>query len=46
MMTDYEALKKKVQELAERDWDRPALEARYRNLAAEGKASAMTPSPK
>jgi C_GCAxxG_C_C family probable redox protein len=35
-MTDYEALKAKVQELAERDWDRPAIEARYRKLAAEG----------
>ena len=36
MMTDYEALKLKVRELAERDWDRPALETRYRRLAAEG----------
>ncbi len=36
MMTDYEALKIKVQELAERDWDRPAIEARYKRLAAEG----------
>jgi C_GCAxxG_C_C family probable redox protein len=35
MMTDYEALKTKVQELAERDWDVPALEARVRKLAAE-----------
>jgi C_GCAxxG_C_C family probable redox protein len=35
-MTDYEALKVKVQELAERDWDRPAIEARYQKLAAEG----------
>jgi C_GCAxxG_C_C family probable redox protein len=35
-MTDYEALKMKVQELAERDWDRPAIEARYQKLAAEG----------
>ncbi len=35
-MTDYEALKAKVQELAERDWDVPALEARYKALAAEG----------
>jgi C_GCAxxG_C_C family probable redox protein len=35
-MTDYEALKIKVQELAERDWDRPAIEARYKRLAAEG----------
>lgn len=36
MMTDYEALKLKVRELAERDWDRPAIEARYKRLAAEG----------
>ena len=36
MMADYEALRKKVQELAERDWDRPTLEARYKKLAAEG----------
>lgn len=36
MVTDYEALKIKVQELAEREWDLPALEARVRKLAAEG----------
>jgi len=35
-MADYEALKARVQELAERDWDVPAIEARYKNLAAEG----------
>jgi C_GCAxxG_C_C family probable redox protein len=35
-MADYEALKAKVDELAERDWDVPALEARVRKLAAEG----------
>jgi len=35
-MADYEALKAKVQELAERDWDRPAIEARYKKMAAEG----------
>ena len=35
-MADYEALKARVQELAERDWDVPALEARVRKLAAEG----------
>jgi len=35
-MTDYETLKKKVQELAEREWDMPAIEARYKKLAAEG----------
>jgi C_GCAxxG_C_C family probable redox protein len=36
MMTDYEGLKVKVQELAERDWDLPAIEARYKKMAAEG----------
>jgi C_GCAxxG_C_C family probable redox protein len=35
-MADYEALKKKVDELAERVWDVPALEARIKKLAAEG----------
>jgi C_GCAxxG_C_C family probable redox protein len=35
-VADYEALKARVQELAERDWDRPAIEARYRNLAEQG----------
>jgi len=35
-MTDYEALKKKVDELAERDWDVPALEASVKKLAEEG----------
>ncbi len=35
-MVDYEALKAKVEELAERDWDVPALEARVKKLAAEG----------
>ena len=35
-MADYEALKAKVEELAERDWDAPALEARYKKLVAEG----------
>ena len=35
-MADYKALKARVQELAERDWDMPALEARYKVLAAEG----------
>ncbi len=35
-MTDYQALKTKVQELAERDWDAPALELRYKQLAAQG----------
>ena len=35
-MADYEALKKKVDELAERDWDVPAIEARVNKMAAEG----------
>ena len=35
-MTDYEALKAKVQELEERTWDAPAIEARFRKLEAEG----------
>jgi C_GCAxxG_C_C family probable redox protein len=35
-MADYESLKARVQELAEREWDTPALEARVRKLAAEG----------
>jgi C_GCAxxG_C_C family probable redox protein len=35
-MPDYEALNKRVEELAERDWDEPGLEARVRKLAREG----------
>ena len=35
-MADYEALKKRVQELAERAWDVPALEARIKKLSAKG----------
>jgi len=35
-MADYEALRAKVQELAERNWDIPAIEARYKKTAAEG----------
>jgi len=35
-MTDYEALKDKVQELAERVWDDQGIEARFRKLAQEG----------
>lgn len=35
-MADYEALKKKVDELAERAWDVPAIEARVKKMAAEG----------
>jgi len=36
MVTDYEALKVKVQELAEKNWDLPAIEARYKKMATEG----------
>jgi C_GCAxxG_C_C family probable redox protein len=35
-MADYAALKRKVDELAARDWDEPGLQARIRKLAAEG----------
>jgi C_GCAxxG_C_C family probable redox protein len=35
-MADYEALKTRVQELADREWDVPALEARIRRLMEEG----------
>jgi len=35
-MPDYAALKKKVDELAARDWDEPAIQARIRKLAKEG----------
>jgi C_GCAxxG_C_C family probable redox protein len=35
-MADYEALKVKVQELADRDWNIPAIEARHNKLLAEG----------
>lgn len=35
-MTDCTALQARVQELAEREWDRPAIEARVKKLAAEG----------
>jgi C_GCAxxG_C_C family probable redox protein len=35
-MADYEALKKRVDELAARDWDEPGLQARVSKLAAEG----------
>jgi C_GCAxxG_C_C family probable redox protein len=34
-MADYEALKARVKELADREWDVPALEARVKKLAAE-----------
>jgi C_GCAxxG_C_C family probable redox protein len=35
-MADYEALKARVQELAEREWDMPAIEARYKKMAEQG----------
>lgn len=35
-MADYQALKAKVQELAERDWDRPAIGARFKKMTEEG----------
>jgi C_GCAxxG_C_C family probable redox protein len=35
-MADYEALKKRVQELAERVWDVQAIEARVKKLSAKG----------
>ena len=35
-MADNEKLRKKVQELAERAWDIPALEARIKKLSAQG----------
>jgi len=35
-MTDYAALKKKVDELAEREWDITGIQARIRKMTAEG----------
>ena len=35
-MADYEALKKRVEELAEKEWDMPAIEARIKKLSKEG----------
>jgi hypothetical protein len=35
-MADYEMLRARAQELAERDWDTPAIEAKVRKLVAEG----------
>ena len=35
-MPDYEALRARVQELADRQWDVPALEARIRKLSKDG----------
>ena len=34
-MADYEALKARVQELAEKAWDSPAIEAWFKKLATE-----------
>jgi C_GCAxxG_C_C family probable redox protein len=35
-VADYEALKKKADELAEKEWDAPAIEARVKKMFAEG----------
>jgi C_GCAxxG_C_C family probable redox protein len=35
-VADYEALKARVDELAAREWDVPAIEARYQKMAAQG----------
>ncbi|MGD8455189.1 MAG: C-GCAxxG-C-C family protein [Anaerolineales bacterium] len=35
-MADYDALKKKVQELADRDWDEAAIKARVKKLVEDG----------
>ena len=35
-MTDYELLKARVEELADRDWDEAAIKARIRNLSENG----------
>ena len=35
-MVDYGALQARVEELAGRDWDRSAIEARYKKMAKEG----------
>ncbi len=35
-MADYEALQARVEELADRDWDVPALEAKFQELTAKG----------
>ncbi|MFH1242546.1 MAG: C-GCAxxG-C-C family protein, partial [Pseudomonadota bacterium] len=35
-MADYEALKRKIEELTERVWDVQTIEARFKKLAAEG----------
>jgi C_GCAxxG_C_C family probable redox protein len=36
IVADYGALRARVQELAERDWDIPGIQARVKKLAAEG----------
>jgi hypothetical protein len=35
-MADYDALKARVRELAEKDWDVSAIEARFTKLTTEG----------
>src|SRR4030042_1463731 len=35
-MADYKTLKTKIQELAIRDWDMPAIEARHKQLLLDG----------
>ncbi|MQY80741.1 MAG: hypothetical protein GH158_00650 [Dehalococcoidia bacterium] len=35
-MANYEALKTKLQELVERNWDLPTIEARYRKMSTQG----------
>lgn len=35
-MADHERMKARVQELAERTWDLPGIEARYRRLLLDG----------
>jgi hypothetical protein len=35
-MTDLEALRARIQELTERDWDVAAIEARFNRLCEEG----------
>jgi len=35
-MEDQEAMKARIQELAAREWDVPAIEARYRRLLQDG----------
>lgn len=35
-MADYEALRARVRELAGKDWNVPAIEARFKKLTAQG----------